>query len=64
MPNDFSQGETLAEIEDNIRDAYDIVMADSALVPAPVGTESKMIGVGMLYRRLKDDGGPGPSVAT
>ncbi|MCI0412646.1 type II toxin-antitoxin system HicB family antitoxin [bacterium] len=34
IPGIFSQGETLEELEENIRDAYKLMMADKEL-PAP-----------------------------
>jgi predicted RNase H-like HicB family nuclease len=45
VPGVFSQGETLAELEENIRDAYSLVMADAAPAPVPAGAESKSIEV-------------------
>jgi len=30
IPGVFSQGETLAELEDNIRDAYELILEDEA----------------------------------
>lgn len=45
VPGVFSQGETLEELEDNIRDAYDLVLADSASAASPAGAESKPIEV-------------------
>jgi predicted RNase H-like HicB family nuclease len=38
----FSQGETLAELEDNIKDAYALVMADEGTSPH-AGVKSKEI---------------------
>lgn len=35
VPGVFSQGETLQELEDNIRDAYELVLADDRPAPAP-----------------------------
>jgi predicted RNase H-like HicB family nuclease len=35
VPGVFSQGETLAELEDNIRDAYALVMAEEGASPPP-----------------------------
>jgi predicted RNase H-like HicB family nuclease len=37
VPGVFSQGETLAELEENLRDAYDLVLADAAPAPIPAG---------------------------
>jgi len=39
VPGVFSQGETLAELEVNIRDAYQMMMADEE--PAPEGAAQK-----------------------
>lgn len=36
VPGVFSQGETLAELEDNIKDAYALVMADEGASLHPV----------------------------
>ena len=36
VPGVFSQGETLAELEDNIKDAYALVMADEGASLPPV----------------------------
>jgi predicted RNase H-like HicB family nuclease len=36
VPGVFSQGETLAELEENIRDVYALVMADEGTSPHPV----------------------------
>lgn len=33
VPGVFSQGETLEELEENLRDAYDLVRSDEALAP-------------------------------
>ncbi len=43
VPGVFSQGETLAELEDNIKDAYALVMAEGAS-PHP-GVKSKEIAM-------------------
>jgi len=45
VPGVFSQGETLVELEENIRDAYDLVRADALPAPVPTGAESKPIEV-------------------
>lgn len=37
VPGVFSQGESLAELEENLRDAYDLVVSDTALAPLPAG---------------------------
>ena len=34
VPGVFSQGATLVQLEENIRDAYDLVLADAT--PAPI----------------------------
>jgi predicted RNase H-like HicB family nuclease len=40
-PGVFSQGQTHAELEDDIRDAYALVKADAAFeAPAAVGTKT------------------------
>ena len=44
VPGVFSQGETLEELEENIADAYRLVMEDAAET-APFAMESKEIGV-------------------
>jgi predicted RNase H-like HicB family nuclease len=33
IPGIFSQGETIEELEDNIRDAYSLIMADERIDP-------------------------------
>lgn len=45
VPGVFSQGETLSELEENLRDAYDLVLADAEPAPLPAGAESKAIEV-------------------
>jgi predicted RNase H-like HicB family nuclease len=43
-PGVFSQGLTLAELEDNIRDAYALVRAEAAFeAPAAIGTKELAI---------------------
>ena len=42
VPGVFSQGETLAELEDNMKDAYALVMADEGASPHP-GVKSKEV---------------------
>lgn len=44
MPGVFSQGDTLDELEDNIRDAYALVVADAREEPHP-GAQLKPIEV-------------------
>jgi len=45
VPGVFSQGETLHELEDNIRDAYALVLED-ARDDSPAGANLKEIEVG------------------
>ena len=45
VPGVFSQGETLDELEENIRDAYDLVLSDVAPAPIPAAAHSKPIQV-------------------
>jgi predicted RNase H-like HicB family nuclease len=45
VPGVFSQGETLDELEENIRDAYDLVLSDVAPSSIPVEAQSKSIEV-------------------
>ncbi|MFZ2446545.1 MAG: type II toxin-antitoxin system HicB family antitoxin [Syntrophobacteraceae bacterium] len=35
VPGVFSQGETMDELEENIRDAYQMMMADEETAPRP-----------------------------
>lgn len=35
VPGVFSQGETMDELEENIRDAYQMMMADEEMTPRP-----------------------------
>ena len=44
-PGVFSQGETLEELETNIREAYELMFSDDAAGLIPPGTESKSIEV-------------------
>jgi len=44
VPGVFSQGETLAELEDNIRDAYALVRADAAFEP-PAAVRNKELAI-------------------
>ncbi|MDQ3564257.1 MAG: type II toxin-antitoxin system HicB family antitoxin [Pseudomonadota bacterium] len=44
VPGVFSQGETLAELEDNIKDAYALVMAESNTALKGVPTLSSVSG--------------------
>ncbi len=45
VPGVFSQGETLEELEENIRDAYGLVLAEQAPPFAPQETHYKEIEV-------------------
>lgn len=45
VPGVFSQGETLEELEENIRDAYETVLADHTPVLTPQETRCKEIEV-------------------
>ena len=47
VPGVFSQGKTLAELEENIRDAYQLLMDDDA---APRGDEVKTKEIGVELR--------------
>lgn len=44
VPGVFSQGETLQELEENIRDAYKLMMEDQSELSI-TGVQSKEIGV-------------------
>jgi predicted RNase H-like HicB family nuclease len=45
MPGVFSQGQTLEQLEENIRDAYDLVLADEAPAAIPAEAQRKPIEV-------------------
>jgi len=45
VPGVFSQGETLEELEENIRDAYGLVLSDRSTALIPKKTRSKEIEV-------------------
>jgi predicted RNase H-like HicB family nuclease len=45
VPGIFSQGETIAALEENVRDAYDLVMSDASAMAAPAEALSKSIEV-------------------
>ncbi len=45
VPGVFSQGETLEELEENIRDAYGLVLAEQVPPLAPQETQHKEIEV-------------------
>ena len=38
VPGVFSQGKTLGELEDNVRDAYQLLLDDEAKKPHPGGS--------------------------
>ena len=44
VPGVFSQGETLKDLEVNIRDAYELMRTESHMAP-PVRSQTKKIGV-------------------
>jgi predicted RNase H-like HicB family nuclease len=44
VPGVFSQGETLDELEENVRDAYRMMIEDDLDAPRP-GIQTKEIGV-------------------
>ena len=43
VPGVFSQGETLSELEDNLRDAYRMMMEDAA--PLPTGIQTRELRI-------------------
>ena len=47
VPGVFSQGETLEELEENIQDAYELMVEDqhSFLPPSPINTKELSIAV-------------------
>jgi predicted RNase H-like HicB family nuclease len=45
VPGVFSQGKTLEDLEDNIRDAFELVLAEQYSTTAPEGTQRKEIEV-------------------
>lgn len=45
IPGVFSQGETLEKLEENIRDAYELVLSEQAPVWTPQKVERKEIEV-------------------
>ena len=47
VPGVFSQGETLEDLEENIRDAYELMLSDQGPLWAPQETERKEIEVGV-----------------
>ncbi len=46
VPGVFSQGETLQELEDNIRDAYQMMMEEESS-PVRSGTQTKEMAVSL-----------------
>jgi predicted RNase H-like HicB family nuclease len=44
VPGVFSQGETLQDLEENIRDAYKLMLEEGAFTP-PVASQVKEVGV-------------------
>lgn len=44
VPGVFSQGESLEELEDNIRDAYQLIIAEED-IPSHVGAQTKTLEV-------------------
>lgn len=44
VPGVFSQGESLEELEENIQDAYQLMMEDES-VPAHVGVRTKELAI-------------------
>jgi len=44
-PGVFSQGETLGELEENIKDAYQLMMEEQQESPPHVGVQTKRLGV-------------------
>lgn len=45
MPDVFSQGETLSELEENIRDAYALLRSDADFEPLPPQAQTRPIEV-------------------
>jgi predicted RNase H-like HicB family nuclease len=45
VPGVFSQGATLAELEDNVRDAYRLMIEEQETVPVAAAIQSKEIEV-------------------
>lgn len=46
IPGVFSQGETLEELEENIRDAYQMMMEED-VIPIRVGVQTKELAVNL-----------------
>jgi len=45
VPGVFSQGASLQELEENIRDAYQLMMEEEEKVLPPAGVQTKELGV-------------------
>jgi predicted RNase H-like HicB family nuclease len=45
VPGVFSQGETLEELEENIRDAYQLMMANEVAVPEEAGAQTQVLEI-------------------
>ena len=45
IPGVFSQGETLEELEENIRDAYQLMIIDEEPAPAEVKTKELVLDI-------------------
>ena len=45
VPGVFSQGETLSELEENVRDAYQLVMEERQESLPPLGVQTKRLAV-------------------
>lgn len=45
IPGVFSQGETLAELEDNIRDVYQLLLEDEEPVPTETHTKELVLNL-------------------
>jgi len=45
VPGVFSQGETLQDLEENIRDAYPLMMEEEMPILPRVGVQTKQLGV-------------------
>ena len=47
VPGVFSQGASVEELEENIRDAYQLIMEEEKEVLPRVGVQTKEVGVGV-----------------
>ena len=47
VPGVFSQGSSLQELEENIRDAYQLIREDEKEILPRVGVQTKEVGVGV-----------------